>query len=84
MDYISTELSKTSCYKEDVQILKILIIQKLELEGPGYQINCEFHPELKHDRPGLLSMANAGPNTGGSQFFLTVPTPWLEGPRYIW
>ena len=68
----------------DPQSKDISLKEQWGTGGPGYAIDDEFADELRHDQKGLLSMANHGPDTGGSQFFITlVPTPWLDGKHAI-
>lgn len=85
------EIMNTPLYKDVVfhRIIKDFMIQGgdplgMGIGGPGYQFGDEIHPELQFDRPYLLAMANAGPGTNGSQFFITsVPTGWLNGKHTI-
>ena len=71
------------------RVIKDFMVQGGDPTGPvtsrpGYRIRDEFHPDLRHDKPGVLSMANAEPNTGGSQFFITyVATPWLDNRHAV-
>jgi cyclophilin family peptidyl-prolyl cis-trans isomerase len=86
-----THLASTGYYDGTVfhRIIKDFMVQGgcpdgLGTGGPGYRISDEFVSDLKHDCPGILSMANSGPNTNGSQFFVTlVPTPWLDGRHTV-
>lgn len=85
------EIMNTPLYKDVVfhRIIKDFMIQGgdplgMGVGGPGYQFKDEIHPELSFSKPYLLAMANAGPGTNGSQFFITtVETPWLNGRHTI-
>ena len=87
----SGEVMNTPLYKDVVfhRIIKDFMIQGgdplgMGIGGPGYQFKDEIHPELSFSKPYLLAMANAGPGTNGSQFFITTaPTEWLQGKHTI-
>ena len=92
LDAESGELLEQTPYYDGLSFHRVIpgfIIQTGAQEGvpdsgPGYTLPDEFHPDLRHDRPGVLSMANAGPNTGGSQIFITlVPAPHLDGRHSV-
>ncbi|MCJ8346007.1 peptidylprolyl isomerase [bacterium] len=86
-----THLASTGYYDGTIfhRVIKDFMVQGgcpdgIGTGGPDYRIADEFVSDLKHDGPGILSMANSGPDTGGSQFFVTlVPTPWLDGRHTV-
>src|SRR3989339_70264 len=77
------KLAKSGFY-DGIYFHRVIQDFMIQTGGPGYKFEDEFDSSLKHDGPGVLSMANSGPNTNGSQFFIThVATPWLDGKHTV-